>query len=142
MTGRILVVEDDESMRELLRLHLSSAGYAVEIAEDAIAAGYAVLKAAPDLIVCDVAMPHMDGFELVAALRADKALPKVPVIFLTSDADEGRARELAPSEFLSKPVRLEELLAAVTRHLPLPRPRSLTPGRVISLQFTSTVVER
>jgi CheY-like chemotaxis protein len=121
MTGRILVVEDDESMRELLRLHLSSAGYAVEIAEDAIAAGYAVLKAAPDLIVCDVAMPHMDGFELVAALRADKALPKVPVIFLTSDADEGRARELAPSEFLMKPVRLEALLAAVTRHLPLPR---------------------
>jgi len=115
------VVEDDESMRELLRLHLSSAGYAVEAAEDAIAAGYAVLKAAPDLIVCDVAMPHMDGFELVSALRADKAVPRVPVIFLTSDADEGRARELAPSEFLSKPVRLEELLAAVTRHLPLPR---------------------
>ena len=121
MTGRILVVEDDESMRELLRLHLSSAGYAVEVADDAIAAGYAVLKAPPDLIVCDVAMPHMDGFELVAALRADKALPRVPVIFLTSDADEGRARELAPSEFLSKPVRLEELLAAVNRHLPPPR---------------------
>lgn len=121
MTARILVVEDDESMRELLRLHLSTAGYTVEAAEDAIAAGYAVLKAAPDLIVCDVAMPHMDGFELVSALRADKALPRVPVIFLTSDADEGRARELAPSEFLSKPVRLEELLAAVTRHLPLPR---------------------
>ena len=115
------MVEDDESMRELLRLHLSSAGYAVETAEDAIAAGYAVLKAAPDLIVCDVAMPHMDGFELVSALRADKALPRLPVIFLTSDADEGRARELAPSEFLMKPVRLEELLAAVTRHLPLPR---------------------
>ena len=113
------MVEDDESMRELLRLHLSSAGYAVEVADDAIAAGYAVLKAAPDLIVCDVAMPHMDGFELVTALRADQALPRVPVIFLTSDADEGR--ELAPSEFLSKPVRLEELLAAVTRHLPLPR---------------------
>ena len=119
MTARILVVEDDESMRELLRLHLSTAGYTVEAAEDAIAAGYAVLKAAPDLIVCDVAMPHMDGFELVSALRADKALPRVPVIFLTSDADEGRARELAPSEFLEKPVRLEELLAAVTRHLPL-----------------------
>ena len=123
MERRILVVEDDESMRELLRLHLSSAGYAVEVAEDAIAAGYAVLKAAPDLIVCDVAMPHMDGFELVAALRADKALPRLPVIFLTSDADEGRARELGPMEYLNKPVRLEELLAAVGRHLP-PRPRA------------------
>jgi len=121
MTNRILIVEDDEAMRELLRLHLSSAGYAVEVAEDAIAAGYAVLKVAPALIVCDVAMPHMDGFELIAALRADGTLPKVPVIFLSSDADEGRARELGAAEYLSKPVRLEELLAAVSRHLPRPR---------------------
>ena len=119
MGGRILVVEDDESMRELLRLHLSSAGYAVEVAEDAISAGYALLKAPPDLIVCDVEMPHMDGLELIAALRADQAMPKVPVIFLTSDAEgEGRARELGVSEYLSKPVRLEELLRAVYRHLP------------------------
>ena len=122
MTSRILVVEDDESMRELLRLHLSSAGYTVEAAEDAIAAGYSVLKAAPDLIVCDVAMPHMDGFELVAALRADASVSnKLPVIFLTSESEgEGRARDLG-GEFLEKPIRLEELLAAVSRHLPLPR---------------------
>jgi len=119
---RILVVEDDESMRELLRLHLSSAGYAVEVADDAIAAGYSVLKAPPDLIVCDVAMPHMDGFELVAALRADAGVSnKLPVIFLTSESEgEGRARDLG-GEFLEKPIRLEELLAAVSRHLPLPR---------------------
>jgi DNA-binding response OmpR family regulator len=114
--SRILVVEDDESMRELLRLHLSSAGYTVEVAEDAIAAGYSVLKAAPDLIVCDVAMPHMDGFELVAGVSN-----KLPVIFLTSESEgEGRARDLG-GEFLEKPIRLEELLAAVSRHLPLPR---------------------
>ena len=119
MKGRILVVEDDESMRELLRLHLSSAGYAVETAEDAITAGYALLKAPPDLIVCDVSMPHMDGLELITALRADQAMPKVPVIFLTSDAEgEGRARQLGIAEYLSKPVRLEELLAAVYRQLP------------------------
>ena len=119
---RILVVEDDESMRELLRLHLSSAGYAVEVAEDAIAAGYSVLKAAPDLIVCDVAMPHMDGFELVAALRADAGVSnQLPVIFLTAQSDgDDRARELG-GEFLEKPIRLEELLKAVSRHLPPPR---------------------
>lgn len=122
MAGRILVVEDDEAMRELLRLHLSSAGYAVEVAEDAIAAGYAVLKSAPDLIVCDVAMPHMDGFELVAALRSDDTVARVPVIFLTSLAEgEARARELGAAEYLRKPVRLEELLAAVGRHLARPR---------------------
>jgi CheY-like chemotaxis protein len=116
--GRILVVEDEESMRELLRLHLSSAGYEVEVAEDAIAAGYAVLESPPDLIVCDVAMPHMDGFQFVGALRADQALPRMPVIFLTSMSDDGRARELGPGDYLAKPVRLEELLSAVLRHLP------------------------
>ena len=119
---RILVVEDEESMRELLRLHLSSAGYNVEVAEDAIAAGYSVLKDVPDLIICDVSMPHMDGFELVAALRADSAVPKKPpVIFLTAESEaDDRARELG-GEFLEKPIRLEELLKAVSRHLPLPR---------------------
>ena len=122
---RILVVEDEESMRELLRLHLSSAGYNVEVAEDAIAAGYSVLKDVPDLIICDVAMPHMDGFELVAALRADRSLPRMPVIFLTSvDDGEGRARELG-AEYLLKPVRLEELLKAVSGQLG-PRPGSPT----------------
>lgn len=121
--SRILVVEDDESMRELLRLHLSSAGYSVEAVEDAIAAGYSVLKSPPDLIVCDVQMPHMDGFELVSALRADAGVPKkLPVIFLTSDPEgESIARALAPGEFLEKPIRLEDLLAAVSRHLPAPR---------------------
>src|SRR3990170_1354396 len=117
--SRILVVEDDESMRELLRLHLSSVGYTVEAVEDAIAAGYSVLKSQPGLIICDVAMPHMDGFELVAALRADAGVSNdLPVIFLTSEREgEGRARDLG-GEFLEKPVRLEELLAAVSRHLP------------------------
>jgi CheY-like chemotaxis protein len=118
MERRILVVEDEESMRELLRLHLSSAGYAVEAVEDAITAGYALLKRPPDLLVCDVDMPHMSGFELVAALRADPALAALPVVFLTSMSDgEGRARELGVRDYLRKPVRLEELLHAVARHL-------------------------
>jgi DNA-binding response OmpR family regulator len=120
MTQRILVVEDEEVMRELMRLHLSSAGYAVEVAEDAIAAGYAVLKGAPDLIVCDVEMPHMDGFELITALRSDRTVGAVPVVFLTSVDEEGRARELG-AEYLRKPVRLEELLAVVSRQLRAPR---------------------
>lgn len=119
MSGRILVVDDEEVMRDLLRLHLSTAGYTVEVAEDAISAGYAVLKSAPDLIICDVEMPHMDGFQFVAALRADATLPRVPVIFLTTlEDEEGRGRELGANDYLFKPVRLEELLAAVSRHLP------------------------
>src|ERR1051326_2006927 len=83
MAATILIIDDDESMRELLRLHLAGAGYDVQVAEDAIAAGYMVLKQPPDLIISDINMPHLDGFEFIAALRADKNVPHIPVIFLT-----------------------------------------------------------
>src|SRR5947207_10769579 len=102
-------------MRELLRLHLVAAGYDVVAAEDGIAAGYAVLKTPPDLIVCDIEMPHLSGLDLVAALRADPSLPKVPVIFLTS-MEEGvsRAKELGATAFITKPVLADALLGAVS----------------------------
>jgi CheY-like chemotaxis protein len=119
MSARILVVDDDDSIRELLRLHLSAAGYEVQVAEDAIAAGYLVLKGPPDLIITDVNMPHMDGFEFVAALRADGALPRIPVIFLTSMEDgDSRGRELGAVGYVTKPVRSDRLLALVAQHVP------------------------
>jgi CheY-like chemotaxis protein len=119
MSARILVVEDDASLRDLLRLHLSAAGYEVEVAEDGIAAGYKVLKSPPDLIITDVQMPNMDGFEFVAALKADKSLPPIPVIFLTSVEDgDQRGRELGAVGYVTKPVRADRLLALVAQHVP------------------------
>jgi CheY-like chemotaxis protein len=119
MAARILVVDDDESIRELLRMHLTSAGYEVEVAADAIVAGYKVLKAPPDLIITDVNMPHMDGFEFVAALKADTALPRIPVIFLTSMEDgDSRGRELGAVGYVTKPVRSDRLLSLVAQHVP------------------------
>ena len=118
MAANILVVDDDPSIRELMRLHLSAAGYAVEVAEDAIVAGYVVLRSRPDLIICDVHMPYMDGFEFVAALRADKTVPGIPVIFLTSvDEGEPRGRDLGAVGYLTKPVRSDRLLALVAQHV-------------------------
>ncbi len=118
MSSKILVVEDDESMRELLRMHLAAAGYDVRIAEDGITAGYAVLKSTPDLIICDVEMPNMDGLQFIAALREDKSLPKIPVIFLTSHADaDTRAKELGACAFLTKPVLADWLLTEVQQAL-------------------------
>jgi CheY-like chemotaxis protein len=119
MAARILVVDDDASLRDLLRLHLSAAGYEVQTAADGIAAGYLVLKAPPDLIITDVNMPHMDGFEFVAALKADKSLPPIPVIFLTSlEEGDQRGRELGAVGYVTKPVRADRLLALVAQHVP------------------------
>ena len=119
MAARILVVDDDESIRELLRLHLGAAGYDVEVAPDAIAAGYMVLRSPPDLIITDVKMPHMDGFEFVAALKADRTLPKIPVVFLTSVEDgDVRGKELGAAGYVTKPVRADRLLEVVAKHVP------------------------
>jgi CheY-like chemotaxis protein len=119
MSASILIVDDDESIRELLRLHLSAAGYEVNVAPDGIAAGYMVLRSPPDLILCDVSMPHMDGFEFIAALKADKAIPYIPVIFLTSmEEGDHRGKELGAAGYITKPVRADRLLALVAQHIP------------------------
>jgi len=119
MAATILVIDDDESIRHLLRMHLSAAGYEVLVAEDAIAAGYLVLRSPPDLIISDFNMPHMDGFEFVAALKADTTLPQIPVIFLTSSEDgDERGRALGAVGYLTKPVRADRLLNMVAQHVP------------------------
>ena len=118
MAATILVIDDDESMRDLLRLHLSAAGYEVQVAEDAIAAGYMVLKRAPDLIISDINMPHMDGFEFIEALKADKSLPEIPVIFLTSlEEGDQRGKSLGAVGYITKPVMADQLLGLVARHV-------------------------
>ena len=118
MAGYILIVDDDESMRELLRLHLSAAGYDVEVAVDAIAAGYRVLKRPPELIISDINMPHMDGFEFIAALKADQTLPPIPVIFLTSmEEGDHRGKALGAVGYVTKPVMADKLLRLVARHV-------------------------
>ena len=119
MAASILVVDDDESIRDLLRLHLSAAGYDVQVAQDAISAGYMVLRSPPDLIITDINMPHMDGFEFIAALKADRSLPKIPVIFLTSMEDgDLRGKELGAVGYITKPVRADRLLSLVAQYVP------------------------
>src|SRR5258706_15768788 len=100
-------------------MHLASAGYKVSTAPEAISAGYQVVKNPPNLIVSDVGMPHMDGFEFVAALKSDRTLPMIPVIFLTSMEDgDGRGKELGAVGYLTKPVRADRLLELVAKHVP------------------------
>jgi two-component system, chemotaxis family, chemotaxis protein CheY len=119
MAASLLVVDDNANMRELLQMHLRAAGYDVQVAEDGIAAGYSVLRSPPDLIITDVQMPHMDGFEFVAALRADKALPRFPVIFLTTmEEGELRGRDLGAVGYHAKPIRLDKLLELVAANVP------------------------
>ena len=119
--ARILIVDDDKSMLQLLKMQLSDAGYKVLTAEDAVAAGRQVLKARPDLIIADVGMPYMDGYELVAALKADSATRDIPVVFLTSREDVADyAKELGAVAYLHKPVLADRLVEIVALFVPAP----------------------
>lgn len=118
----ILVIDDAESMRELLRLHLTSSGYSVATAEDAIVAGKLLLKMPPNLIITDVSMPYMSGIEFVAALRTEARFRDIPIVFLSSeDQFDGPARELGAAAYLTKPVSLDRLLNVVELHMPANR---------------------
>ena len=112
--GRILVVDDAKSIRETMRLQLTNAGYEVVLAEDAVVAGRLLLKEHPDMIIVDVNMPYMDGYEFVAALKGDPETSAIPVVFLSASHDVAeRAPELGAVAFLHKPVLADRLLEVV-----------------------------
>jgi DNA-binding response OmpR family regulator len=116
--AEILVIDDDPNIRETLGIHLRNAGYQVRVAKDGIEGGHAVLEHRPDLIITDAQMPHMDGFELVAALRSDPSVAAIPVIMLTSEAEfEERGKRLGIDDYVTKPVRADRLLSVVERYV-------------------------
>ena len=111
---KILVIDDDTSMLAFLKLHLQKAGYVVLLAEDGIVGGRLALSASPDLILLDVQMPYLSGYELVEALKVDPATWDIPVVFLTADKHvEQRTRMLRAEAFLKKPIKVERLLEVV-----------------------------
>jgi DNA-binding response OmpR family regulator len=113
----ILVVDDDVSMRELLQRQLSTAGYDVALADDAIAAGRMFLAYTPDLLLIDVSMPYMSGLDFVATIFADHTVPVIPVVFITAHAHFAQHAAELGAECLIKPVATSRLLETVARNL-------------------------
>jgi DNA-binding response OmpR family regulator len=133
---RILVIDDDIGFVDLLRLHLSAAGYEVEVAEDGVTGGRALLAHPPDLIVSDVAMPFLSGFELLSLMHSEPSIASIPVILLSgrSDGDTmARAVELGAADYLTKPVTRDQLLESVEACLARARK-----GRGTSRDYGST----
>ena len=117
LMASILVIEDDSSLRDTLRIHLSAAGYSVHVAADATEAIRAILTGVPDLILSDVSLPYMDGFELLEVLRRDESTRSIPVILLTGLVDDDnyvKGIRLGATAYLTKPVLRDELLKAIS----------------------------
>jgi two-component system cell cycle response regulator DivK len=121
MSKLILVVEDQEDNRQILRDLLTSADYAMTEAENGQEALDAVAKQKPDLILMDIQLPIMDGYEATRRLKGNPAYKDIPIIVVTSYAlsgDEGKARDAGCDAYVTKPYSPRQLLAKIREFLP------------------------
>ncbi|HAZ48220.1 MAG TPA: response regulator [Cyanobacteria bacterium UBA11369] len=119
---KILVIEDDEYLRLVIERFLKSQGFNVLTAENGFIGLVLAKEQKPDLIVCDIKMPVLDGYGVLENLRKDFKIAKIPVFFISFYADEERierAYQLGVNDYLKKPVDLNELLAKIEQQLKL-----------------------
>ena len=117
---KILVIEDEPQMRKNMQLILKREGFAVVTAENGSEGITLAKRELPDLILCDVMMPEVDGYGVLGALRAERATETIPFIFLTAKGDKSDVRSgmnLGADDYLTKPVAIDDLLATVNARL-------------------------
>ena len=120
MSRTILVVDDDAEIRELARVILSGGGYAVRTAPSGREGFEEAASSPPDLILLDVNMPDMDGWEVLRLLKADEDLSALPVVMFTVKSelrDKVHALQDGAHDFVTKPFGADELLQRVERIL-------------------------
>jgi two-component system, cell cycle response regulator DivK len=121
MSKRILVVEDQEDNRQILRDLLNSAGYEMTEAGDGETGVKAAKEQRPDLILMDIQLPLMDGYEATRRIKADPELKDIPIVVVTSYAlsgDDGKARAAGCDAYVTKPYSPRQLLAKIKEFLP------------------------
>jgi CheY-like chemotaxis protein len=123
---RLLVIEDEDSIAQLVAHILRREGYEVELAPDGQAGLEAARARRPDLVLCDLMIPRVHGFEVIRSLRSAPMTRRLPIIVLSAKSyapDRRKALELGASAFLPKPFQADELVALVKRTLSTPRVR-------------------
>ena len=123
MMSKILLVEDNEMNRDMLTRRLERKGYEVVIAVDGKAGIDMASSATPDIILMDLSLPVIDGWEATRKIKADPATQQIPVIALTAHAmagDEQKALEAGCDDYDTKPIDLKRLLGKIGNLLGTP----------------------
>lgn len=116
MPPRIMIVDDDRSILKVLRAYLEQSGFQVLTAGDGEAALHMLRRERPDLMILDLMMPELDGWEVTRIVRADKHLAATPIIMLTArveDTDKIVGLELGADDYVTKPFNAREVVARV-----------------------------
>ncbi len=118
--AHILVLEDDPAVQTLLRKQLVAHGFKVTCANDGLDGLMKLEQIKPDLLICDVMMPNLDGIEFVKAIKGHSGTQKIPVIFLTAKTDPRSMIEginVGARFYVTKPFQIDDLLAKINRAL-------------------------
>ncbi|MGE5620589.1 MAG: response regulator [Sphingomonadaceae bacterium] len=111
--AKILVVEDERILLDTLRYNLSKAGYEVRTADDGEAALRVARQESPDLVILDVMLPKVDGFDVCRTLRQESSVPILMLTARDDEVDKVLGLELGADDYLTKPFSLRELMARV-----------------------------
>jgi CheY-like chemotaxis protein len=117
---KILVIEDEETVRENILELLDAEGFEAIAAENGRIGLNLAQQHLPDLILCDIRMPELDGYGVLSALRSERETAEIPFMFLTAKAaktDLNLGMELGANAYITKPFTLVELLTAIETHM-------------------------
>lgn len=121
MGKKVLVVDDHQDAINILTLILKKGGYDPVSAKDGVEALQKINEENPDLVLLDVMMPKMDGYEVCQAVKANPGSRHIPILMLSAKTDPAsklRGRELGAADYLTKPINPTEILKKVKEYLP------------------------
>ena len=122
MKIRVLAIDDSRTIRDLLRMSLEAAGFQFECANDGVDGVAKFKDVQPDVVITDINMPRMDGFEVIKELRSGSAATRIPILVLTTESSpelKSRARDAGATGWIVKPFEdaaLVSVLKRVTGH--------------------------